>query len=237
MHRAFSAADPEWMDRDDVPPAALREQLRRLEQINRWFGGHAAMRTVAERLFAGRKRVRIADLATGFADQPRFLADWVARRGIEAKVFAVDRHAATLRLARAATPAHLPIFFVQADVARLPFKDGAVDAALCSLALHHFSEEDAITVLREQRRIARHGAALVDLTRGWLAYAATWLLTALWMRDAQTRHDGRLSVRNAFTPAELRRLAAEAGWRGTWRRLPWFRQAVIVRDDSAQSAS
>ena len=229
MERDFSDSHPELMDRDDTPPEALREQLRRLEQINRWFGGHAAVRAVTRRLFFGKRRLRIADLATGFGDHPRRLAKAVGKK-TDLKIFAVDRHAATLRMARAATPADRPIYFVQADVTRLPFKDRSVDISLCSLALHHFSEDDAVTVLEEERRIAREAAVVIDLVRGRLAYAATWLLTQIWMRDEQTRHDGRLSVRRAFRPGELKRIAAAAGWKGAgWLRLPWFRQALVVR--------
>lgn len=228
MRRDFSPDRPEMMDLPDIAPEALREQLRRLEQINRWFGGHAAVRAVAGRLFR-RKRLRLIDLATGFGDHPRRLCLRAGKQGLDLKVFAVDRHAETLRMARAATPSGLAIHFVQADVTRLPFKDGAADAALCSLALHHFSEEDAVTVLREERRVAREAAIVIDLVRGRLAYAATWLLTQLWMRDEATRHDGRLSVRRAFTPDEFRSLAARAGWvRARWLRLPWFRQALVA---------
>jgi SAM-dependent methyltransferase len=229
MRRDFSPDRPEMMDVPDIAPEALREQLRRLEQINRWFGGAAALRTAAERLglLQGTKPLLLADLATGFADHPRRLIAWASEKGVPLAIVAVDRHGETLRLAREATPAGTPIFFVQADATRLPFKDGACDAALCTLALHHFSEDDAIAVLREAKRIG-HAAAAIDLVRGRLAYAATWLLTQIWMTDPLTRHDGRLSIWRAFTGAELRHLAEKAGWRGIlWRKLPWFRQAIF----------
>ncbi len=71
---------------------------------------------------------------------------------------------------------------------------------------------------------------MIDLVRGRLAYAATWLLTQVWMTDEATRHDGRLSVRRAFTGAEFRALAERAGWRGArWDKLPWFRQMISFR--------
>jgi ubiquinone/menaquinone biosynthesis C-methylase UbiE len=167
-------------------------------------------------------------LAAGFGDHSRRLAQHYPH----AKVFSVDRHAATLRLARAATPRDQAVFFIQADLKYLPFKDGAVDFALCSLALHHFSEEDAVEVLQEAERVAGRAAVAVDLVRRSLAYAAVWLLTQVWMRDAATRHDGRLSVRRAFTAPEFRALARAAQWsRARWISLPWFRQALVSRKD------
>lgn len=232
MRRAFSPDRPEMMDAPGIAPDALREQLRRLEQINRWFGGAAAVRAAAERLglLRGTRPRVVADLATGSADHPRRLAAWAAKAGVPLAIVAVDFHAETLRLAREATPASAPVFFVRADATRLPFKDGACDAAFCTLALHHFSEDDAVAILREARRVGR-AAAVIDLVRGRLAYAATWLLTQVWMTDPCTRHDGRLSVRRAFTGSELRGLAGRAGWRGVlWDKLPWFRQMISFRE-------
>lgn len=229
MRREFSPDRPERMDAPDIAPAALREQLRRLAQINRWFGGAYAVRGAAHRLglLRSREPVLLADLATGFADHPRLLAGEARLLNVPLSIVAVDRHAETLRQAREATPRDLPIHFVQADITRLPFKDGACDAAFCTLALHHFSEDDAVAILREAKRVAK-AAAVIDLFRGRLAYAATWLLTQVWMTDSSTRHDGRLSVRRAFTGAELRGLARRAGWRRFfWRGLPWFRHVIF----------
>jgi len=50
-----------------------------------------------------------------------------------------------------------------------------------------------------------------DLIRSRLGYALAWSGTRLLSRSWVVHTDGPLSVRAAFTPAELRRLAAEAG--------------------------
>jgi ubiquinone/menaquinone biosynthesis C-methylase UbiE len=122
------------------------------------------------------------------------------------------------------------MLFVQADAKQLPFRTRGSDLVFCSLALHHFSEPDAVRVLREMKRVSRVGAACVDLVRGHVAVFCIWLLTAVIMRDPMTRHDARLSIRRAFTHRELLGLTERAGWTKTVQtKFFWFQQAVRAR--------
>jgi ubiquinone/menaquinone biosynthesis C-methylase UbiE len=172
----------------------------------------------------------VVDLAAGYADQDRNLAERSHRNGAPWRLIAVDFQRPTLRLARAATPTDLPVWFVQADARRLPFRPGSVDYAFSSLALHHFSDDDAVGVLAEMRRVARRGAVCIDLVRGRLATFCIWLLTALIFRDPMTRVDARTSVRRAFTHDELLDFARRAGWGAVVQtKFFWFQQSVRAR--------
>jgi ubiquinone/menaquinone biosynthesis C-methylase UbiE len=112
----------------------------------------------------------------------------------------------------------------------LPFADNAFDMVTCSLALHHFSRADAVLVLREMDRVGRTGFVVNDLRRGRVAYGASWAASRLTTRNRLTRHDAPLSVRRAYTPAELRTLLDEAGVQhAEVTTLPWFRMAAIKR--------
>ena len=61
------------------------------------------------------------------------------------------------------------------------------------------------------RRVARRGVIVNDLVRGWFGYLGAWLLTRVLSDNPLTRHDGPLSVRRAYTPVEMARLAERAG--------------------------
>ena len=120
------------------------------------------------------------------------------------------------------------MFFVQADARRLPFREKSADLVLCSLALHHFADHDALAVLKEMARIGRLGTACVDLVRSRLATIGIWLMTTFLVRDPMVRHDGRLSIRRAFTHAEMKSLAQRAGWLNLKQiKFFWFQQAVL----------
>jgi ubiquinone/menaquinone biosynthesis C-methylase UbiE len=150
------------------------------------------------------------------------------------EIVATDNHATTLELARAHTAGEPSIRTEAADALDLPFADGAFDVALLSTALHHFDDDaDCLQVLREMHRVSRLGLIVNDLARSRGALLGARLLAAtVWRRHPVTRHDGPLSVRRAFTPAELRDLAARAGFgkARVYAHVP-FRVALVVEKE------
>ncbi len=81
------------------------------------------------------------------------------------------------------------------------------------MLLHHLDPTVAVAVLAEMARVARRGVVVNDLVRGRLAWLGAWLLTRLRTRNRYTRYDAPLSVRRAYTVAELTALLAAAGLR------------------------
>jgi hypothetical protein len=67
-----------------------------------------------------------------------------------------------------------------------------------------------IALLRRAYGAARHGIVMNDLVRGWLPFYAFKLAQPFFARSYLTRHDGALSVRRAYTPAELLAMAHAA---------------------------
>lgn len=230
MQREFSESQPELMDLPNQDEAALRSDLQHLARLNRTFGGRKAVETVFHALADQARNLLLIDLAAGYGDHGRNLIQLAQARQRDVTVVAVDFQFQTLQIAREATPPGKKMFFVQADARQLPFRNQAADLAFCSLALHHFAEKDALTVLKEMARIGRQGAACVDLVRSRLAAFCIWLLTALIIRDPMVRHDARLSVRRAFTGKEMKSLAHRAGWPNLRQiKFFWFQQAVLAR--------
>jgi ubiquinone/menaquinone biosynthesis C-methylase UbiE len=171
---------------------------------------------------------RILDLATGSADIPCMIADWARQRGITVRIDAVDFHESTLEIARRRTAGYPEITLIKAD-AREYASSQTYDIVFCSLALHHFSEVDAVKLLRQVRRLTHDKALVADLERNWLTWAAVWLLTELVFREPMTRYDARLSVKRSFSFHEFRALASAAGWENfSHRRFIPSRQAAWI---------
>jgi len=230
MQREYSEAEPELMDLPNLDENALRSDLQHLARLNRTFGGRKAVETVFHALAEKGRKLLLLDLASGYGDHGRNLLQHAKASQTDVTIVAVDRQFQTLRIARAATPPGQKMFFIQADARQLPFRNRGADLVLCSLALHHFAETDALTVLREMARVGRRGTAVVDLVRSRLAAFCIWFLTTFLVRDPMVRHDARLSIRRAFTPSEMKALANRAGWPNL-RQLKffWFQQAVLAR--------
>jgi SAM-dependent methyltransferase len=215
------------MDRREAPPAELVGSLADIARLNRLGATHSILRYVAPFLArqpAG-ETLRILDVGTGAADIPLALARWARRRGHRVRVVALEVHPAILRYAARTVDGTPEVRLVGGDALEAPIRPGSVDIALCSLVLHHLPEEAVVALLRQLASLVRLGFVVSDFRRGRLAWATVWLVTRAVSRNRMTRHDGPLSVRRAYTPAELARLAACAELPDMrWRRAPAFRQ-------------
>ena len=101
---------------------------------------------------------------------------------------------------------------------------------LCSLVLHHFSDDDAVRVLKRARELSRQRVLVADLRRGLLARAGVYLLTGLIFRDPMTKCDGRMSAARSFSFVEMEELARRAGWEGfQHRNFKFARQALWLK--------
>lgn len=224
---------PELLDDAGHDPAELAANLRDIRLVNRLGGGtRAVLRHLPDLLapLPAAREATVLDLATGSADIPLAVARWARRARRPIRVIASDRSpeilaAAARQVAAAEEPA---VALVRYDALAVPLPDGAVDVVLCSLALHHFPPADAVRLLREMARLGRRGFIVIDIRRSLPGFAAAWLASRLATRNRLTRHDMPLSVRRAYTPAELAALLAEAGIEhAAIHRHPLFRMAAV----------
>jgi SAM-dependent methyltransferase len=156
------------------------------------------------------------------------IVDWGRKEGVHFEIDAVESRPATAEIARNQSREYPEIHIVEADAFDFAPTD-LYDAGFCSLALHQFSEEDALRVLSRLKAVV-HGPVLVaDLERSWSAAAGMWLVAAVWWRSHGVREEVRSSVRGAFSFDELAELARRAGWDGSMqKRFLFARQAIWI---------
>jgi 2-polyprenyl-3-methyl-5-hydroxy-6-metoxy-1,4-benzoquinol methylase len=211
MKRQFDPAVLEMMDRPQPVSAELERDLQRIRQLNRWFGSYWLIGHFVRRWIKPGDNMRIVDLATGSGDIPRLIVHYARKIGAKVEIDALDRQSATLEIARKLSAAYPEISYHATNILDWSPAE-AYDIVLCTLALHHFSDEDAVTVLRRCRESSRDFVLVSDLRRGLLATVGVYLLTALVFREPMTRYDARLSAERAFSFSEMRKLAVRAGW-------------------------
>lgn len=234
--REFDPAQPELMDRPQPVSRELEIDLANLVGINRHFGSHRLIRGFLRRWVRSGENYRVLDLCTASGDIPRLMVDWARKQGVGLRIEAVDYQRSTLEIARGLSADYPEITFREGNALEAAGEVGEYDFVFCSLALHHFTEEDAVQLLRRAGELARRAVLVADLERSRLAQAGVWLLTAVLYREPMTRADARISVRRAFSYDELANLARRAGWeRFQQARFPVARQAVwIERTGSGQ---
>lgn len=237
-----STAD-ERMDDPTIGDEELGAALRQLRTINAALGGYPPSVSGVLRLLDGAPNVAaspatLLDVGTGAADTPRRLVRACAARGIRLDVTAIDLAAATAAFARAACRDHPTIHVEQGDLFALVPGRHRFDVVHAAMVLHHFPDETAVRALRRMYALAERGVVVNDLHRHPLAYWGIRALTALVWRDPMIRHDAPVSVLRGFRAAELRDLAARAGWPAAETRLRWrplFRWQLVADKTAGRS--
>lgn len=208
MRRRESA--PEILD-GAVPAAARAAALADMDRLNWWFGGYLlTMREIRRRAASATSPLVVVDVGGGHAAFAVRLVRRARRRGRILRVVVVERDPETLALARRTCVGYPEVSLVRADAAALPVREGVAHAVTASLTLHHLESDAVVAVLRE---MAAAGRAVVvnDLLRSRISLALVWLATRLLGCHPVARHDGLLSVRRAYSRAELHALAEKAG--------------------------
>jgi 2-polyprenyl-3-methyl-5-hydroxy-6-metoxy-1,4-benzoquinol methylase len=142
------------------------------------------------------------------------------------EIDALDRQPATLEIARRLSADYPEISYREANILEWNSVE-AYDVALCTLALHHFSNEDAVRLLRRCCQLSKRYVLVSDLRRSFSLIAGVYLLTALIFREPMTRYDARLSALRAFSFSEMRDLALLAGWENFGhKKFRFARQAI-----------
>ncbi len=206
--------EPEWLDQGRGSSADVADNLDEMWRLNRWLGGLSALtRHLYPRLAAANAPCSLLDLGTGSAQMPLAIAGWARTHQVSVKLIGLDWASRNLAVARQrATANHCAqISLLLADSQHPPLPERAVDFVISSLFLHHFAPVAVVDLLRAGYGLARRTLIMSDLVRGVWPGLAFGLVQPVLARHPLTRHDGRLSIRRAYTPAELRALAAAAG--------------------------
>ena len=237
MKRRFDPAVLEMMDREQPLSAELERDLERIRQFNRWFGSYQLILSFIRRWIKP-GALRVVDLATASGDIPRLIVDYSRSIGAAVEIEAVDHQPATLEVARKLSVGYPEISYIDADILKW-CPSGPYDMALCTLALHHFSDENAVKVLQRCSELATKFVLVSDLRRGLFLKGAIHVMTAFVFREPMTRHDARLSAARAFSFSEMRDLALKAGWQDfRHKKFRFGRQAIwleAARPGSSQS--
>lgn len=224
-------SEPELMDGADLDPIELEANFRDIRRVNRLLGGVSTVLRHLPELVDGipaDQPVTVLDLATGSADIPLAIADWAQQNGRRLDVVASDHSDDMLTVARRHLGSASNVTLARYDARAVSLPDKQFDVVLCSLSLHHFEPDDAVLILKEMDRLARRGFIVNDLRRSRIGFIAAWVAARLTTRNRLTRHDAPLSVRRAYTPAELAECMDRAGVHGAKITThPWFRMAAV----------
>jgi 2-polyprenyl-3-methyl-5-hydroxy-6-metoxy-1,4-benzoquinol methylase len=211
MSLARRHRQPELMDDPALDPAEHRRALAGLARINAVSGSAKVLWPALRKLAVQLNRpLRVLDIATGRGDVPLALLRHAERENRPITFAGCDLSAVAIEVANRAASA---VKFFTLDVLNDPLPDG-FDAFTCSLFLHHLDEPDVIALLKKMRTANPRLILVNDLERSRFNYLAVWVASRLFSRSRVVHADGPISIRGAFTVAEMKAMAEAAGLTG-----------------------
>jgi 2-polyprenyl-3-methyl-5-hydroxy-6-metoxy-1,4-benzoquinol methylase len=221
------ASGPELMDSPDFGQREIDQTFRLLVPVNRLFGGIAPSLSFFRYESRGWDKARtyhILDAGCGVGDLAVALARWGRRAGYRLRIDGVDHHPYIIELGRKRAEAYPEIQLSCGDVLQL--EEGTYDYVHASQFVHHFADDEIVSLLKHLLRLCRCKVVVNDLERTTLAYLATWLFTLF--STPVFRHDARLSVRRGFRVNELRLLLQDGGLSDFAIKRRFFYRIVLV---------
>ena len=222
---------PEVMDQPGLDPEEHARALRGLRRINAISRSSSGLLRSLQELHASvSKPISVLELACGGGDIAIDLDRMARRSGLMLEIQACDLNPEAIRLARGnAQRRGGEGEFSVADALAEPDRQ-QVDVVYCTLFAHHLDDDAVVTLFRVMAARAKRLVIVDDLIRSRLGYALAWAGTRLLSRSWVVHTDGPLSVRAAFTPQELLKLAERAGLSGAELQRFWpERQRLIWR--------
>ena len=195
-----------------LPPQPLAKN----DQLSRVLGGQQVFvrefKRIVQSFLHPRQKLTVLDLVTGSGEFSRLMVDIARDQKWDTQVRAVDFEKPIIDAARKKSPRYPQIDFAFHPLSELDkLSPASFDVAVCCFALHLFSTENAVTLLRCIDRVASHGWLLLDLKRSRLLTMFTEAV-GLWFGSEQNGNaDGVRSTQQAFSAHEMKNLAFHAG--------------------------
>lgn len=206
LHTEYRTQETEIMDDFTLTGAALQSALDQIARINRLLGGNKlTLQGIKELLKKNNtaEPIVIADVGCGNGDMLRMLAQYGSANGLNFKLIGIDANAFTIRYAQSLSAGFSNIEYVCIDIFSEEFKSIPYDIVLCTLTLHHFTNEQITDIMSIFNTRATIGIVVNDLHRSKLAYRLFELIGFVFKLNSMSREDGRVSILRGFKKKEL----------------------------------
>ena len=215
----------EIMDDFTMKGELMRDTLDKLGSINKWLGGNRITLDGIAQLLRGLpkdKTYTIIDLGCGHGDILRLVANFGRKKDYNFKLIGIDANQDAIDYANELSVNYPELSFRNEDIFSEKFQDINYDIALTTLFLHHFKEEEMVSILSNLSNKATIGIVVNDLQRSEIAYGLFKLLGVV-ISNYMIKQDGLTSILRAFKRKDLERISqkldlkSEIKWKWAFR--------------------
>ncbi|AUD01516.1 methyltransferase domain-containing protein [Spirosoma pollinicola] len=196
----------EFLDDFSLAGDDLRDALDKIATINQWLGGNRVTIDGIKILlknYPKERVVSIVDIGCGNGDMCRAVADFAEQEGLTVRIRGIDANAYTVNHAKASSVAYPDIDYATLNIFDEHFAAVDYDIALCTLTLHHFTNEEILYLMGLFVKKAKIGVVINDLQRSALAYRLFQLVCFVFQLNTLSREDGLTSILRGFKKQEL----------------------------------
>lgn len=201
----FRNTDPELMDDPKVPEAVLRKVLEDISRVNRLLNGNRITVKAVDQLIkeTPREKYTIVDMGCGDGQMLREVADYYLKKEIHVQLIGIDLSEKGIQIAQALSKEYPEIQFLRQDILTVKAEALQCDILLCTLTMHHFSNEEIPKFLIQFVKLANIGVVINDLQRSKVAYYLFKLFSIIFIKTGIGRLDGLTSIKSGFKKDEL----------------------------------
>jgi len=226
-------SEPEIMDDFAMEGEELRNALDKIAKINQLLGGNQlTLQGVQSLLKAIPKatEITIVDVGCGNGDMLRTLAKYGKQKGYHFKLIGIDANSFTISHAEQLSKEYDNLSYRCEDIFGEWFQSLKYDIVLCTLTLHHFKDEEIVTLMQLFYKNASIGIVINDLHRNSIAYRLFQGLCFVFRLNAMSREDGLTSILRGFKKDELEQFSKKANFKNYSIQWKWaFRYQWIIR--------
>ncbi|GAC1450493.1 MAG: class I SAM-dependent methyltransferase [Chitinophagaceae bacterium] len=200
----------ELLDGENIPFADILQNMRELDFINTYLGGHAITIEGFKQILQDRKKISICEIGCGGGDNLLAIYKWCKKNKVSVQLTGIDYNKDCIAIAVTRLPASQSQL-ITADYKETCFGNHTPDIIFSSLFCHHFTHEELLFMLRWMHKNARVGFFINDLHRHFLAFYSIKILTRLFSKSYLVKNDAPLSVKRGFIKKEWIDLLEQSG--------------------------
>lgn len=207
----YRSQQKEVMDDFDFQGKEMSRLLNDLNIVNKWLGGNKITLTALSSLIraSDKKEIfSIIDIGCGDGEILRLAADKMKDLGIRCSFTGIDANTNILDEAIKRSSAYGNIQYISMNIFSEEFEKMEYDIALFTLFLHHFNDDEIVTILKTATSNAKVGIIVNDLERNQLAFILFKIFGNMLLSTKTARSDGLISVCRAFKKMDLNNYAA-----------------------------
>ncbi len=229
----YRSTEVEIMDDLNLQGDEMKLLLTDLKNLNKWLGGNYITHNGISKLLKKGSKNRtytIVDLGCGDGEMLRQCSYFADKHSFRFELIGIDANQFILDEAKKKSVAFENISFKKIDVFSEEFTLPPCDIVLCSLFLHHFSNDAIIELLGKLAGVAKVGIVVNDLHRSKIAFGLFRLMSFVFVKTKIARHDGLVSIARGFKKREMKALSEKMQFRSYSIQWKWaFRYQWIIK--------